>query len=101
MRIIVMFDLPTGTSQDRKTYRAFRKLLLSEGFLMLQESVYSKLVINQTSVNLILKRIRKNKPTAGYVFILTVTEKQYSKMEFLVGNVESNILDTTERLVVL
>lgn len=44
--MLLMFDLPTETAEDRKNYRRFRKFLLSEGFLMHQYSVYSKLLLN-------------------------------------------------------
>jgi len=39
MRVIVLFDLPTITEQDRRNYRLFRKHLIKSGFMMLQESV--------------------------------------------------------------
>ena len=35
------------------------------------------------------------------VQVLRVTEKQYSKMEFIVGQNNTCVLDTDERLVVL
>lgn len=43
MRILVMFDLPVITDTDRREYRKFRKFLILNGFLMLQESVYCKI----------------------------------------------------------
>ncbi|UQT38679.1 CRISPR-associated endonuclease Cas2 [Acidaminococcus intestini] len=33
MRLLVFFDLPTITAQDKREYRAFRKLLIKNGFL--------------------------------------------------------------------
>lgn len=42
MRVLVFFDLPIVTSENKKAYRDFRKYLLKNGFLMLQESVYCK-----------------------------------------------------------
>ena len=39
MRIIVMFDLPVMSAHDRREYSKFRKYLIKNGFLMLQESV--------------------------------------------------------------
>lgn len=39
MRLILMFDLPMDTTEEKKTYRNFRKFLLSEGFMMHQYSV--------------------------------------------------------------
>ena len=35
---------------------------INEGFLMMQESVYSKLTLNSEQKNLLLKRIKKNVP---------------------------------------
>lgn len=101
MRVFVMFDLPTDTSVHRKAYRDFRKFLLVNGFIMLQESVYVKLVLNGTSVRLLEKQLREHKPVDGNICLLTVTEKQYSKMEILTGEVQSEVLDTTERVIVL
>lgn len=44
MRIMVFFDLPTITPANRKDYANFRKYLIKNGFIMMQESVYSKLL---------------------------------------------------------
>jgi len=35
MRLMVMFDLPVETSENRRNYRKFRKALINEGFLMI------------------------------------------------------------------
>ena len=51
MRVIVFFDLPTQTLEDKREYRKFRKFLIKKGFLMMQESVYCRLVLNQTVAN--------------------------------------------------
>lgn len=40
MRLMVMFDLPVETSEQRREYRRFRKSLINEGFCMIQYSVY-------------------------------------------------------------
>ena len=40
MRILVFFDLPVTTGEERRAYTKFRKFLIKDGFLMLQESVY-------------------------------------------------------------
>ncbi len=101
MRVVVMFDLPVLTAHDRKEYRRFRKFLIKSGFLMLQESVYCKLALNGTVADTIADNVRKNKPDAGLVQLLKVTEKQYSKMEFIIGNSNRDILDSDERLVIL
>ena len=101
MRILVMFDLPVTTAAYRKSYTKFRKFLINNGFLMLQESIYCKLAQNSVAANGIIENIRKNKPEEGLVQVLKVTEKQFSKMEYIVGESKSNVLTSDERLVVL
>ena len=101
MRVIVFFDLPVITSSQRKAYRVFRKYLIKSGFLMMQESVYCKLAQNATTADSIVENLKKNKPDNGLVQVLRVTEKQYSKMEYLVGEKNTQVLDTDERLVIL
>lgn len=101
MRVIVFFDLPTETAKDRKIYAKFRKELINEGFIMLQESIYSKLALNNSIVKSIKEKIYKNKPPKGIVQMLTITEKQYSSIEYVVGEKKDEILDNTERLIVL
>ena len=101
MRVIVLFDLPVTTSKDMRQYTKFRKFLLKSGFLMMQESVYCKLALNATAAEAVLENLRKNKPESGLVQILTMTEKQFQKIEILVGTSNSNVIDSDERLIVL
>ncbi len=101
MRILVMFDLPSITSEEKREYLRFRKFLLKDGFLMMQESIYCKLVLNATVANTVTENVRKNKPQKGLVQMLTVTEKQFSKMELLIGEGQSEVIDSDERLIVL
>nr|MDN4744552.1 CRISPR-associated endonuclease Cas2 [Lachnospiraceae bacterium C1.1] len=101
MRILVMFDLPVTTAAGRREYFLFRKFLIKSGFLMLQESIYCKIAQNSTMADSIVDNIKKNKPSAGLVQVLKVTEKQYSKMEYIVGESISDVLNTDERMVIL
>ena len=68
---------------------------------MLQESVYCKRALNGTAVNAIIDNVHRNKPQEGLVQLLTVTEKQYSKMDIIIGEMKSEVLDSDERLVIL
>ena len=101
MRVIVFFDLPTESLEDKRNYRKFRKFLIKGGFLMLQESVYAKLALNQTQVDQIISEVKKEKPQNGLVQILAVTEKQFSKMELISGGINTNVINTDERLLFL
>ena len=57
--------------------------------------------LNGTAVNAIVDNVHKNKPEEGLVQLLTVTEKQYSKMDIIIGEMKSEVLNSDERLVVL
>lgn len=101
MRVLVFFDLPVGTSIQRREYAKFRKFLLKSGFMMLQESVYCKLALNGTVTQGIIDSVHKNSPPEGLVQLLTITEKQYAKMDLIIGDIKKEILDNDERLVIL
>lgn len=101
MRVIVFFDLPVLTSEERKEYRRFRKFLIKSGFMMMQESVYCKLAVNSSAAETIVNNIKRNKPKSGLVQALKVTEKQYSKMEYVVGDSKSSVIDSDQRIIIL
>lgn len=101
MRIVVFFDLPVLTESNRRDYRTFRKYLIKSGFMMVQESVYCKLAQNSSVADAVVENIKKNKPHEGLVQVLRVTEKQYNKMDFIVGERIGDVLASDERLVIL
>lgn len=101
MRLIVMFDLPTISVEDMRNYRIFRKFLIKNGFMMMQESIYSKIALNQSMANLIANKVRENKPPKGLVQMFIITEKQFSRMEILVGDVSDEYITDDRRLIVL
>lgn len=101
MRVLVMFDLPTETAENRRNYTKFRKYLIKSGFMMMQQSVYVRLALNQTNAKGMIDSVKKNKPSEGLVQILTITEKQYSKMEIISGEYSNDTVDTDERLLKL
>lgn len=101
MRVIVFFDLPTLTLENKREYRRFRKFLINSGFIMMQESVYAKLVLNGTVANNIKDKVKKEKLAEGLVQMLVVTERQFSKMEYVVGMKKSNVIDDDKRLIEL
>ena len=101
MRTFVMFDLPVLTAADRREYRRFRKFLVKTGFVMLQESVYSKITLNSTAAKAVVENIRKSAPEKGSVMLMIVTEKQYENIEYITGDFQSEFVTTPEKLVVL
>ncbi len=99
MRMILFFDLPVGTSSQRRRYRKFVNGLKHEGFLMLQESVYCKLAITLASAKFVEARIKRIMPDDGKVFLIKITEKQFGDMTILLGENKSEIINTDERYI--
>jgi CRISPR-associated protein Cas2 len=85
MRLIVLFDLPVRAKPDRRAYQQFHKFLVSDGYVMMQFSVYTRVTNGLDGVQKHLARLRANLPSKGSVRAMTVTEKQYESMLFLVG----------------
>lgn len=99
MRLLLFFDLPMITDKDRREYNRFHKFLIKNGFIMMQKSVYTKLVINNVTSAAVKQRVADNLPKAGIVELLEITENQFSKIEYLVGDEQKVTVDTLDRLV--
>lgn len=85
MRILVFFDLPVKTSGERREAARFRKFLLNDGYHMLQYSVYCRVCNGADAVEKHRARLRRNLPDNGAIRMLTITEKQFSSIEILLG----------------
>lgn len=96
-----MFDLPTETAMERRRYRWFRRFLIDDGFVMMQESIYTKICVNMHTVEKVEANVRKNCPPEGIVQLMAVTERQFAKMELLVGERDEVNVQTDDRMIVL
>lgn len=85
MRVLVMFDMPTHTKEDRKNSAKFRKELIKGGFIMLQFSVYVRICKGVASANSHLDRLDLILPEKGNIRALILTEKQFDHMRLLLG----------------
>ena len=83
MWIIVLFDLPTDSIQARKQYTRFRKLLLKDGFTMMQYSVYMRHSASEENAQVHSKRIQSWLPPDGEVRIMKITDKQFGAIKVL------------------
>lgn len=99
--MIIMFDLPTLSLQDMREYRKFRKFLIENGFIMMQESIYTKLLLNGAAANLMSKQVKKAIPKDGLVQMLVITEKQFANMELLSGELNQTYINNDKRYLEL
>lgn len=80
-----MFDLPVKTRAQRRLYTRFRKLLLTDGFCRMQYSVYARYCPSEESAQTHRQMVRHGLPPEGRVRLLSVTDRQFGKMENYIG----------------
>jgi CRISPR-associated protein Cas2 len=85
MWLIVMFDLPTKLKQQRRSASQFRNFLLNDGYIMLQLSIYGRIVKGQERIDKHIRRLDSQIPPKGSVKVLQVTEMQYARMKHLIN----------------
>lgn len=101
MWIMVFFDLPTKTKPQRRRANRFREFLKKDGYMMLQFSVYARVCRGQDAVDKHTRRVRSSLPQEGSVRTLKVTDKQYGRMELMLGNAPKTESVGTSQMVLL
>ena len=101
MRIMLFFDLPSVTKKEHRDYSKFVKFIKKKGFVMLQESVYTKLALNPSIVTSTLTDVRKNLPPNGCVSVLTITETQFGSIEHMLGEIKTDVVLNEDKVVKL
>lgn len=79
--LLLFFDFPMTTKQERKKYTAFRKYLKRSGFLPLQESVYVKYLRNASSASREIEKIGQYATEENRISVLALKIAEYLKME--------------------
>ena len=85
MRLMVFFDLPVVSADDKRAYTVFRRFLLKDGYDMIQFSVYARICNGQDAVNKHFELLQNNLPPLGSIRCMQVTEKQFAGIVVLVG----------------
>lgn len=85
MWLFAMFDLPVISKEERRRYTEFRTALLKLGFNMLQFSVYARYCTSEEASEIHRKQVRAKLPPQGFVRLLSVTDRQFAKMESYLG----------------
>ena len=89
MWMIVMFDLPVGTREERRDASDFRNWLLDSGFEMSQYSVYMRFCVSKEDFSRRLNAVSAATPKRGRVHVLSVTDKQFERMTVFRGATRS------------
>ena len=85
MWVLVIFDLPVGSKEERSRATRFRNSLLDMGFQMVQLSVYLRHAWSREKAESFAQRIGDGVPSEGHVQILFFTDKQYGQSRVFRG----------------
>ena len=90
MWLFVFFDLPVGSKDQRRRANRFRNFLKDDGYMMLQFSVYARVCRGQDAIEKHVKRARSSLPKEGSIRSLQITDKQFGRMELMLGTAPKN-----------
>ncbi len=94
--MLVTFDLPVTTKEERKLASDFRKFLLEDGFQMIQYSVYLRSLVSHARMETHIRRLREHTPPDGAVRAIFITESQWQHSFVLYGKMHEH--QTSEEL---
>jgi len=83
--ILVSFDLPVMTDQQRKAATRFRKDLLDDGYLMLQFSVYARACVSLERLERHATRLHAIAPNGGNIRAFFFTNQQWARSISICG----------------
>lgn len=83
--ILLLFDIPNKTKEEQRGYRRFRKAILKKGYILIQESVYAKLISNTITAGTEAKELKIIAPKGSSVAVLPLTITEFSKMKCISG----------------
>lgn len=88
--VLLMFDLPVKTREQRRRASQYRLMLLEIGFSMVQLSIYSKYLINATGLRSILPQIKNEIPNNGAVRVMRLTDEQWASTYRYYGPIDTS-----------
>lgn len=99
--LIVLFDLPVTTAEERTDYRHFREFLLDDGYAMLQYSVYARHCASDENAAVHMRRAQACIPPDGEVRVLSMTDKQFGRMNIFHGRIRRKAELPPEQVMLL
>lgn len=78
--VLVFFDLPVGSKDERNAATRFRKELIEDGYFMVQFSVYARPCGSADRVETMVRRLKQKIPASGEVRGLMISDAQWARM---------------------
>jgi CRISPR-associated protein Cas2 len=97
--VVVMFDLPVGSPEERREATHFREDLIRDGYFMMQFSVYARPCGSSDKVETHMRRLKSKIPSRGEVRSLIITDAQWGRMLVVRGEKKQHPEDMPEQLM--
>ncbi|OYD26791.1 CRISPR-associated protein Cas2 [Mycoplasma testudineum] len=100
MRIMLFYDVAMSTPEAVKEYTQFHKSIIRRGYIMIQNSVYAKIITAGSKYKSELIYLEDKIPVNGNIRTILITDTQYYNMVMLRGNrlINEDINDTERYL---
>ncbi len=101
MRLLVILS-PTDKWGTKTEYTQLRKFLVKDGYLRIAPEVFMRIVQNRKTSEKHFRRIKDHIPSTGTVFILRLTEKQFSNRYILTeeADIQEKIVGTNSLIMI-
>ncbi len=99
--VLVFFDLPVGTPEERRDASNFRKDLIKDGYMMVQFSVYARPCGSADRVDTQVRRLRPKIPNQGEVRGLIISDAQWGRMIVVRSQKKEDPEDMPEQMMFL
>ena len=96
--LVVAFDLPVGTKEQRKRAHDFREWLKDDGYQMIQWSVYVRACVSFARQQTHIERLKNGVPAEGSVRAIFVTRAQWERSYIIHGAAEQEPEDLPEQI---
>lgn len=85
MFMLIGFDLPRDTKEERKQAACYRKRLVELGFTMKQFSLYEREVISSTTKKRLIEILRRELPETGKITLYLLPDEVNNKQITILG----------------
>ena len=84
--LLLMYDLPAVSSDEKKELSKFRRNIKILGFVPMQESIYVKLLRHYSNVKIEVERVESIKPSNGLVQVLPLYLAEFKRLNTVTGD---------------
>ena len=84
--ILIMFDVPVETKEDRKLYTSLMKIIKEEGYTRIQNSLYFKQIRNIKMSTYNIKLFKKVAREGTNIKALVLTYDQFERIQVISGD---------------